>query len=453
MRKSKNVDMLNGPLLKNILLYAFPLMFSGILQLLFNAADMVVVGRFTGPQALAAVGSTTSLINLLVNLFIGISVGTNVLVARYVGARDEAGVTETVHTSVMVAAVTGFVLIFVGFFLSEPMLTLMGTPEDVIQQSVLYMRIYFAGMPAIMVYNFGAAILRAIGDTKRPLYFLTLSGVVNVVLNLIFVICFHMGVAGVALATIISQAISAYLVLLTLHQTEGICQLRKEQLKIHSQRLIEMLRVGLPAGVQGCVFSISNVLIQSSINSFGSLAMAGNTAGFNIEAFLVQGSSAFYQSCVSFTSQNLGAGKIKRIKKIVMTCFMCTAVTGIVVGPLATLFGEQLLLIFTDDPEVIRYGIIRMSYMCNTLCLGAVMDVMCGGMRGLGYSVAPMLASLSGACLFRIVWIYTIFQTHHTLEILYLSYPISWTLTFLVHTLCFVWAYHRLKKQNTLVLD
>ncbi|MBP3399112.1 MAG: MATE family efflux transporter [Erysipelotrichaceae bacterium] len=448
MKKTYSMDMIHGPLFSKLLIYALPLVLSGVLQLLFNAADIVIVGRFSGNHALAAVGSTGALINLLVNLFIGVSIGANVLVARYCGARDEENAQDTVHTAMAVSLIGGVVMIFVGFFLAKPLLELMGTPVDVIEDAALYMRIYFAGMPAFMVYNFGSAILRAIGDTRRPLYFLSVAGIINVVFNLIFVIVFHMGVAGVALATIISQGISAVLVVLCLLKTEGMCQIHKDKLKIHGDKLKMMLQIGLPAGLQGCVFSISNVLIQSSINSFGSIAMAGNTAASNIEGFVYTGMNAIYQTCLSFTSQNLGAKQVKRIKKILMYCLMIVSVIGLVLGQGAYYLGEYLLGIYSSDPEVIQYGLIRLSLVCAPYFLCGMMDVMTGVMRGLGYSVMPMLVSLTGACAFRVIWIYTIFQMSHTLKTLYVSYPISWTLTFSVHFICFLFAYHKLKKVN-----
>ena len=448
MKKTYSMDMIHGPLLSKLLMYALPLVLSGVLQLLFNAADIVVVGRFTGNHALAAVGSTGALINLLVNLFIGVSIGANVLVARFCGAGDEENAQDTVHTAMAVSLVGGVAMIFVGFFLAKPLLELMGTPVDVLEDAALYMRIYFAGMPAFMVYNFGAAILRAIGDTRRPLYFLTLAGVINVIFNLIFVIVFHMGVAGVALATIISQFISAVLVVLCLLHSEGMCQIHKEKLKIHGEKLKMMLQIGLPAGLQGCVFSISNVLIQSSINSFGAIAMAGNTAASNIEGFVYTGMNAIYQTCLSFTSQNLGAKQIKRIKKILVNCLCIVAVIGLVLGQGAYRLGEVLLGIYSSDQEVIQYGLLRLSMVCAPYFLCGLMDVMTGVMRGLGYSVLPMIVSLTGACAFRVIWIYTVFRMNHTLSALYISYPISWTLTFSVHLICFVIAYHKLKKQH-----
>ena len=438
MKRTYEMDMCSGPILSKILAFALPLMLSGILQLLFNAADIVVVGRFAGSEALAAVGSTSSLINLIINMFIGLSIGANVVAARSYGARDAEAVSETVHTAVFSALVGGVILIFAGILLARPMLTLMGTPDDVIDQSALYMRIYFIGMPAFMLYNFGAAILRAIGDTKRPLYFLTLAGVVNVVFNLIFVIVFKMGVAGVALATIISQIISAALITLCLIKTEGPCHLDIKQLKFHKKSLMEMLRIGLPAGLQGTIFNISNVLIQSSVNSFGSLVMAGNTAASNIEGFVYTAMNAVYQTSLSFTSQNMGAKEFKRVDKVLVQCLLVVAVVGIVLGNGAYLFGSQLLGIYSSSPEVIQYGLVRLSLVSATYFLCGLMDVFVGSIRGLGYSIMPMLVSLTGACLFRVIWIFTIFQVERTLFCLYISYPISWVLTTSIHAVCYL---------------
>lgn len=429
--------MCSGPLLSKILIFAIPLMLSGILQLLFNAADIIVVGRFSGSEALAAVGSTGALINLIINLFIGVSVGTNVVAARYYGARDADGVSQTVHTAMLSAIVGGIILIFAGIALARPMLEWMGTPADVIDQSALYMKIYFVGMPALMVYNFGASILRAIGDTKRPLYFLTVAGVVNVVFNLFFVIVLDMGVAGVALATIISQAISAVLILLCLIKTEGPCHLELKEMKIYPECFKAMLRIGLPAGLQGSIFSISNVLIQSSVNSFGSLVMAGNTAAANIEGFVYTAMNSIYQTSLSFTSQNMGAKQFKRVDKVLIECLLVVATVGIVLGNGAYLLGDKLLGIYSSDPQVIEYGLMRMSIVSASYFLCGIMDVLVGSIRGLGYSIMPMLVSLTGACLFRVIWIFTIFQVERTLFCLYISYPISWILTAGIHLLCY----------------
>lgn len=442
--KKYEIDMCNGPLAGKILLFYFPLMLSGILQLLFNAADIAVAGRFAGNEALAAVGSTSSLTNLLVNLFIGLSVGANVLVARFYGAGQTDELKSMVQTAVATSVIGGVILIFIGFLVSKPALTLMGTPTDVIAHSVLYMRIYFAGMPFMMAYNFGAAVLRAVGDTRRPLYYLLIAGVVNVLLNLLFVIVFQMGVAGVAAATVISQAISASLVIRCLIKTDSVYRLELKDMRIAGDKLVKMVQIGIPAGLQGALFSISNVLIQSSVNSFGKIAMAGNTAGSNLEGFVYTAMNAFHQAAISFCGQNYGAMKYKRVAKSLFICLGFVTIVGLVMGSGAYLFAGTLLKLYSPDAEVISYGILRMSYICVPYCLCGMMDVMVGGLRGMGYSVMPMIVSLTGACLFRVVWIYTVFQQYRTLECLYISYPISWALTFLVHLVCFTVVYRRL---------
>ena len=442
--------MCNGPLFSKIMVFYFPLMLSGLLQLLFNAADIVVVGRFAGSEALAAVGSTGALINLLVNVFIGLSVGANVLIARYYGAGQKRDLGEMVHTAIATSLVGGIFLIILGFVVSGPVLRLMGTPSDVIDHAVLYMRIYFVGMPAMMAYNFGAAILRAIGDTRRPLYYLLFAGVVNVVLNLIFVIGFHMGVAGVAIATDASQVISALLVLKCLMQSEGDYQLRLRELRIVPGKLIRMMQIGVPAGVQGAMFSISNVLIQSSINSFGSVAMAGSTAAGNLEGFAYTTMNAFHQASVSFTGQNYGAGNYKRIQKILLICSGAVTVMGLVTGVGIYLLGDILLQLYSTDPEVIAFGVQRLAYIAVPYFLCGLQEVVVGVIRGMGYAIMPMMVSLVGICVFRVVWIYTIFQAHKTLGMLYISYPVTWLLTIVAHFVCFVVVYRK-KTQDRVI--
>ena len=434
---SYEMDMCNGPLLGKIIMFAVPLMLSGILQLLFNAADIVVAGRFAGNEALAAVGSTGSLINLLINVFIGLSIGTNVLVAQYYGAKRDKDVSETIHTAILTSLICGTVLIVIGISLAKIMLIWMGTPDDVLDQATLYMRIYFVGMPVMMLYNFGSAVLRAVGDTRRPLYFLLLAGAVNVVLNLFFVIVFGMGVAGVAVATVISQAISAILVLRCLMKSEGCLRVHWKSLKIHKHKLLRMIRIGVPAGMQGAIFSISNVLIQSSINSFGSLTMAGNTAASNIEGFVYNSMNAFHQTALSFTSQNLGGGKPERIKRVALLCQVLVFAVGFVMGMGAYLLGNQLLHIYSTDAQVISFGLQRMRIICTTYFFCGMMDTMVGVLRGLGYSIMPMIVSLMGSCVLRIVWVFTIFAWNPTLFVLYLSYPISWVLTWSAHVVCY----------------
>ena len=449
MKKSYEIDMTNGPLLGKILLFSIPLMLSGILQLLFNAADIIVVGRFVGSEALAAVGSTTSLINLLINVFVGLSVGVNVLVAQYYGAKNDRDVSETVHTAIMTSIVSGLILVVLGIGLAGPMLRLMGTPEDVLGQSELYIRLYFLGMPVLMVYNFGAAILRAIGDTRRPLYFLFASGVVNVCLNLFFVIVLGMGVEGVAWATVLSEHISAFLVLRSLMGAQGALKLELPALKIHRDKLRRIVKIGLPAGMQGAIFSISNVLIQSSVNSFGSIAMAGNTASANIEGFVYTAMNAVYQTNLSFTSQNLGGGKYSRINRIMYICLGVVTAVGLLLGLSAVFAGEGLLGIYSSNQEVLDYGMLRLRIICGTYFLCGIMDCMVGSLRGLGYSIIPMFVSLTGACGLRIVWIFTVFAAFRSLDVLYLSYPVSWLVTAAAHMVTFRRVRRKLPRKDT----
>ena len=437
MRKSYEIDMCSGPLLSRILLFAIPLICSGVLQLVFNATDIIVVGRFVSSNAMAAVGSTSSLINLLVNFFIGISVGANVLVARFRGANDFDDAQETVQTALITAVIGGFVLIAAGILLARPMLVWMATPDEVINQAVLYMRVYFIGMPATMLYNFGAAILRAVGDTRRPLYFLTLAGLVNVAGDLFFVLVLDMGVAGVAAATVISQIISATLIVLCLMRQDGMCNVNLRRMRFHRDKFLRIMQVGLPAGLQSVIFNISNVLIQSSINSFGATVVAGSTAASNIEGFVYTSMNALYQTSLSFTSQNLGAKQFGRIDKILVRCLALVFVIGLVLGNGAHLLGQTLLGIYTSEPEVIAYGLMRLGVVSVTYFLCGMMDVVAGSVRGLGYSILPMLVSLAGACVFRIIWIFTVFQWQHTLFSLYVSYPISWVLTICAHLVCY----------------
>ena len=436
-RVSYRMDMTEGPLTTKIIKFTIPVMLTGILQLLFNTADVIVVGRFTGKTALAAVGSTGSLINLLVSLFMGLSIGTNVLVARYQGAKDDKAVSETVHTSIALGIVGGLILLIIGVVATRPLLEMMATPEDVIDQSTLYMRILFFGMPLNLILNFGAAILRAIGDTKRPLYYLTIAGVINLFLNIFLVTVFSLGVAGVAIATVISEGVSCGLILLCLKHETGAIRLYFNRIKINPSKCIDIMKIGLPAGLQGCIFSISNVLIQSSVNSFGSTVMAGNTAASNIEGFVYVSMNSLHQTCISFTSQNFGAGKFKRIKKVLINCLVIVAITGLVLGNSAYFFGKYLLSAYNNEAEVISYGLIRLSIISTMYFLCGLMDVMVGAMRGIGYSILPMIVSLVGACGLRILWIYTVFVKFRTLDILFISYPVTWTITFLSHLVCY----------------
>lgn len=444
------IDMIHGPLLGKIILYALPLMASGMLQLAFHAADLIVVGRFTGSGALAAVGSTSSLINLMTNLFIGISAGANVLVARYFGAGRDQDVKEAAHTTIAIAALAGVGLIFVGFFFARPILAMMDTPEDIINDAVLYIRIYFAGMPVIMLYNFGAAILRAVGDTRRPLYYLATAGVINIILNFVFVKYCHMGVAGVGLATVISQTVSTGLLLRALLMAEANYKIYLKEIRIYKDKLLQMLRIGLPAGLQSCLFSFSNVLIQSSVNSFGTSVVAGNTASSNIEALVYTGMNAFYQTALSFTGQNYGIHDYKRIKRVTAICISLVVATGIVLGELAILLKGPLLGIYGTTGDALKYGGIRLSIICSTYFLCGIMDTLVGVLRGMGYAIMPMVVSLSGACLLRIIWILTIFRYAHTLNVLYLSYPVTWFVTAAVHFFCLLAVFHVQRKRGVM---
>lgn len=436
-KNTYEMDMTTGPLLGKIVKFAIPLGLSGILQLLFNAADMVVAGQFAGSQALAAVGSTSALINLIINLFIGLSVGVNVLVARAYGSGQHHELDDTVHTAILTSIISGFALIFIGCGLSKPLLELMGTPDDVIGGAVTYMRIYFIGMPVSMLYNFGSAVLRAVGDTKRPLYFATIAGVVNVIFNLFFVIVLGMGVAGVAIATVISQAISAALVLWCLIKSDAAYRLDPKRLRIVKDKLIAMLKIGIPAGINGAAFSISNVVIQSTVNSFGSIAMAGATASGNIEGFLWTVVDAFTQSAQSFTSQNYGAKKTHRIDRVFTVCLLLAIGSSVILGGGAYLASPYLLRLYNTDAQVIEYGMRRMLITCVPYFTIALMNVLVGMLRGLGSSLTPMIMSIVGTCGLRIFWIYAILPLNHTWEMLYFSYPLSWLVTGIFQLICY----------------
>lgn len=429
--------MCNGTIMDKLVSFSLPLMLSGILQLMFNAVDIIVVGRFAGSQALAAVGSTTALINMFVNLFIGISLGTNVLAARFFAAGKDRQMSETVHTSIAFAAISGIVMVFVGVFFSKFALELMATPADVIEQSTLYMRIYFLGMPFFMLYNYGAAILRAVGDTKRPLIFLIISGVINAVLNMILVIVFHLAVAGVAIATVFSQMISCILVLRCLYRSEGSYQFRFSKLMLKGYYLKQIFQVGVPAGIQSTVINFSNVLLQSSVNSFGSIAMAGYTAANNILGFLFVSVNSVTQACMSFTSQNYGVRKWKRMDKILVDCMILSMIVALVLGGGSYIFGSQILRIYTENEEVIRCGMEILSYTTLTYFLCGFMDLFPGAMRGMGFSAAPMMLSIVGTVGTRIVWIFGIFPRYRSLSVLFISYPVSWILTIAMQVVCF----------------
>ena len=440
-RTKKEINMTEGPLFGKIVMFALPLLLSGILQLLYNAADIVVVGRFAenGQTALAAVGSTGALTNLIVNLFIGLSVGTSVAVSHALGARNDDDVHKLVHTSILTSIIGGVIVSFIGIALAKPLLALMDTPDTVLEHSSLYMRIIFCGMPAQMLYNYGAAILRAKGDTKRPLLILSLTGIVNVVLNLVLVIGFHMDVAGVAIATITSQYLSALMSTYYLIRDEGVCHLDLKKLHIDRRSFLRILRIGLPAGVQGMAFSISNVLIQSSVNSFGETAMAGNTAGGNLDSFIYIALNSLYHAALTFAGQNVGAKKWSRLNRVLLCCVAIVLTVGLTMGFAVFFFGEPLLSIYApDEPEVIEWGMIRLTYLATTYFLCGIMEVGCGMLRSIGQSFTSMVISLTGTCALRVLWIYTVFALNPTMETLYLSYPVSWTITLLVEFICYI---------------
>lgn len=438
MKNNKyEIDMCNGTLMDKLISFSLPLMLSGILQLLFNAVDIIVVGRFTGSQALAAVGSTTALINIFTNLFIGISLGANVLAARFYASGKEKEMSETVHTSITLALISGLVMALAGVLLARFALNLMGTPNDVIDQSVLYMRIYFLGMPFFMLYNYGAAILRAVGDTKRPLFFLVISGMTNAVLNLVLVIVFHMGVAGVAIGTIVSQLISSILVLRCLYTSNTSYRLYFSKLGIKTQYLKQIFQVGIPAGIQSTVINLSNALLQSSVNSFGSVAMAGYTAANNIFGFLYMSVNAVTQSCMSFTSQNYGVKKLKRMDRVLLDCMILSVGVTLTLGCGAYFFGSELLKIYTSDADVIRCGVEVLAFTTVPYFCCGIMDLLPGALRGMGYSGVPMILSIIGTVGTRIVWIFGLFPAHRSLSFLFISYPVSWILTILMQAVCF----------------
>lgn len=438
MKKNKyEIDMCNGSIMDKLISFSLPLMLSGILQLMFNAVDIVVVGRFSGSQALAAVGSTTALINIFTNLFIGISLGANVLAARFYASGKEKEMSETVHTAITLALNSGIIMAVVGLVLAKLALELMGTPSDVIELSTLYMRIYFCGMPFFMLYNYGAAILRAVGDTKRPLIFLIISGVANAGLNMILVIIFHMGVAGVGIGTVISQLISCILVLRCLYKSEGCYQLRFSKLRIQKVYLRQIFQVGIPAGIQSTVINFSNALLQSSVNSFGSTAMAGYTAANNILGFLYVSVNAVTQACMSFTSQNYGVGKYKRMDRVLINCLILSVVISGVLGCGSYAFGTEILKVYTEDPKVIQCGLEILSMTTVTYFLCGIMDLFPGALRGMGRSGVPMILSIIGTVGTRIVWIFMLFPQHRSLEFLFISYPASWLLTIVMQVICF----------------
>lgn len=438
MKSNKyEIDMCNGSIMDKLVSFALPLMLSGILQLMFNAVDIIVVGRFSGSEALAAVGSTTALINVFTNLFIGISLGANVLAARFFAAGRKEEMSETVHTSITLALISGILMAFVGLVFSKGALELMGTPEDVIGLSTLYMRIYFMGMPFFMLYNYGAAILRAVGDTKRPLYFLIIAGVINAGLNMVLVIVFGLGVAGVGIATVFSQMVSCVLVLTCLCRTEGSYKLSFSKLSMKGYYLKQIFQVGIPAGIQSTVINFSNALLQSSVNSFGSTAMAGYTAADNILGFLYVSINSVTQACMSFTSQNFGVGKYKRMDRVLMDCMILSVGAALVLGCGAYFFGAEILQVYTEEADVIQCGVEILSITTVPYFLCGIMDLFPGALRGMGYSAVPMVLSIIGTVGMRVLWIFVFFPQHRSLYFLFISYPASWIATIVMQVVCY----------------
>jgi putative MATE family efflux protein len=448
--RKRNMDMCSGPLFSKILIFALPIMAMNILQLLFNTADMVVVGRFSGRDALAAVGATGSLINLIVNLFMGLSVGTSVVVAQDYGADNFSAVSRSVHTSIAISIIGGLVVMVLGLVLCEPLLKLMGTPEDIFGMSVLYMKIYFISMPASMVYNFAAAILRAVGDSRRPMYYLIITGILHVIFNLFFVIVLHMSVDGVAWATVISQYLSVILIMICLYRSEGAIRFIPRKMRIDEKKLKAIVRIGLPAGLQGLLFSISNVLIQSAINSFGSAMVAASSAASNVESYIGTTMNAYYNAAITFTGQNMGAKKYKRIDTIAKVCTVLIFATWILLGGATLLLGRPLLSIYTSDPSVIDLGMLRIKVMMVAYFTCGTMNVYPGLTRGMGYSILPMLSTLVGACLMRIIWLVTLFAWYPTEIMLFACYPVTWALAGIGQVAIFFYARLQIRKKSVL---
>jgi len=451
MEKRFSLDMTEGPFLKKILLFSVPLMLTGLLQLAYNSADVIVVGRFVSDEALAAVGSTGSLVNLFLNVFLGLSMGSGVMVARHIGERDDKKIHECVHTAMLLSVICGLFIGTVGFFTSKYMLHIMDVPDDVIELATLYLKIYFLGSPGLLVYNFGAAIIRATGDTKRPLYILSFSGLVNVVLNLFLILVFKMGVSGVAVATIVSQYLSAVFIVLYLLRMSNSCKLIIKKLKIYKTELKSIIKLGVPAGVQNSLFSVSNVIIQSNVNSFGSVAMAGIAAGSNFDSYVYTCTNAVAQSAMNFTSQNMGAKKYRNIAKVYKYCLLITLVVGLGMGWGGKLFGNQIVSLFSDDAEVIKIGAERLDMIMPFYFFCSLMDVAACQIRGMGKSFEPMIVSLIGACGIRLFWVFFVLPLNHTLMFLYWAYPLSWSLTFFAQFILYFVLKHRMKKKGQFV--
>ncbi|MBQ7827793.1 MAG: MATE family efflux transporter [Clostridia bacterium] len=445
-----------GPLFPNIVKFTIPIILTSILQLLFNTADLIVVGRFgeNGSLSVGAVGATSVITNLIINLFIGLSIGAGVSIAHAYGRRDDKALHRIVHTVIPTAIFVGLLLTVVGITIAEPMLRLVNTPEDILPHSAIYMKIYFAGMTFNMVYNFTASMLRAAGDSKSPLVYLTVAGVLNVLLNLLFVIVFHMDVAGVALATTISQGVSAVLMLVVLMRRTDGCKLILSKMRIYKPQLTKIMGIGIPAGIQGSIFSFSTTIIQSSINSFGPEALSGSSAAANIESYVYMCLYAFNQSAVTFIGQNQGAKKYDRVRRSLWICLGCVTVVGIVGGALVNLFAPQLLSLFNISPSntaAFSHALVRLACISLPYFLCGVMDVTTGALRGMGSSAVPMAISIIGICALRVIWNFTVFKAYPTPTCLYLSFPVTWIVTFTCQFVAFFIVYRMHRKADSLL--
>ncbi len=449
MKKAYTADMTTGPFFKKIVLFSVPLVFTGLLQLVYNTADTVIVGRFAGKQALAAVGSTGALVALILNVFMGLAMGAGVVTARSIGAGDTAKIKRYTHTAMTLSVISGIAVGIIGYFISGLLLQLMHIETEILTLSTLYLKIYFLGAPGMLIYNFGAAIVRAHGDTQRPLYILFLSGIVNIVLNLILVIPVQLGVSGVAIATVVSQYISAALIVLYLFRSDSVIRIRRKELRIHKQELFEIVKIGVPAGIQNSMFSIANVIIQSSVNSFGENAMAGIAAGSNYDSYIYTCTNAFAQTTMTFTSQNVGAEKYENIGKVYGRCMALVCVVGGVLSLLGYIFRGQIVGLFSDVPEVITIGAERMQLIMPFYITCSLQDVVAGQIRGLGKSTGPMLVSLLGTCGVRLLWIFVFLPMNRTLMYLFIAYPLSWGVTFIAQAILYtVLKRNLIKKQQ-----
>ncbi len=448
-KNNHSIDMVNGHLFKNVIKFSVPLMITTLLQMCFNTADTIVVGRFAGDNALAAVGATGSLCFLMVTMFNGLAMGANVVIAKYFGAKDDEGVSKSVHTSMMLSLISGVILTIIGLIFAKPLLQMMSTPSSIIDLSVLYLRIYFSGAIFFLVYNFGAAVLRSKGDTKRPVYYLSVSGILNIILNLVLVIVFHMGVAGVALATTISNALSSVLVVLTLFRETDATKLHFSKFKLDKAISIDILKIGIPAGIQQAMFALSNLVVQSSINSFdSSVIVAGNSAASNIETFVYVGMT-FSSATMTFISQNIGAGNYKAIKKITAITMLLNAGVAFLLGFIVWSFGTPLLGLYTssaDSAQVISVGLVRITWVVFFLWLNAIMDVFIASLRGMGISTTPTITMIICICGLRLLWLFTVFPAHRTIETIYYCFPISWAVSSLVLGVMWWIAYRKFMK-------